>query len=299
MPFSKEFIINAAKLIEVKSVDSDFAIAKDYIMKAIKKIAKDIPYSKESDIDIYIHGSYANVTNIFFPSNLEICVELKIPQHEYTLSNNYFVAHNMPFAPRDFRAALRDALSEIIDPNCTENDKCIIIPQFGKLRHTVEITPCFSFEYTEPEGARFKGVLLYDAAVGADIITFPKVHAKNGQTKDVKCEGNFKRMVRLFKSLNAVYARENETSATRGYFIECLLFNVPDALFRGSSLDEIFIKILNYLLHANLDGYVCQNLIWQLFGSAREFWDINGAHKFIRQIKVLYKTFPSTRTMLA
>ena len=307
MPFSNELLNNASKLITVQSIDSDFAIAKEYIMKAVKKLAKATKnVVSEKTVDVYIHGSYANATNIFFPSNLEIVVELKIKPFPYTLTNNYFVQHELELTPKKFRDMLFDALHEIIDPNCTDGDKRIIMHRFGKLRHTVEITPCISFEYTEKDGAKFKGVILHDKVQGADIATFPKLHTKNGQTKDIMTEGNFKRIVRLFKTLAAVHSRETETTPVRGYFIECLLFNIPDALYRGSAgpdndreaLQEVFLKVLNYLLHANFTSYVCQNLVWHLFGNTAEFWNAKSAHEFVTNIKTMYKLFPPNRIML-
>jgi len=311
MPYSHELLNNASKLTVVQSVDSDFAIAKDFILKAVKKMAKQTKnVVSEKTVDIYIHGSYANNTNIFFPSNLEICVELKVKPYAYRLTDNYYVQHELEFTPKAFREMLFETLFEIIAPNCDQNDKCIIMEKFGKLRHTVEITPCISFEYTEVNGALFKGVILHDTTKHADIATFPKLHAKNGQTKDIMCEGNFRRIVRLFKSLAAVHSRETGAPMVRGYFIECLLFNVPDTLFRGSAsgpspqlekdiLQEIFLKVLNYLMHANIDGFVCQNLVWQLFGTAAEFWNPADAHRFISAMKLMYKQFPPTRAMLA
>jgi len=307
MPFAKEFIHNASKLVEVKSVEADLEIVKQLVTKALRNIAKINRAIKTTAVDIYIHGSYANATNVYFPSNLEVCVELKITTpFEYKLTNEYYVTHDLDTTPKMFRDLLYDALQEITQPNCSKNNKCIVLQKFGKLRHMVEITPCVSFRYIEEDhphidgkGSSFAGVLLRDAGVNADIATFPKLHAKNGQTKDIRCSGNFKRMVRMFKTLNAIHTREVGTESARGYFIECLLFNIPDQMYRGSDLDEIFLKVINYLTHADLGDSVCQNLVWHLFGNTPEFWDEDSAHRFIKMIKTMYTEFPANRTTLA
>ena len=326
MPFSPEFLKNASKELEVANIKGDFEIVAECIKKAVAAIAKVNSNVNPKNVDIYIHGSYANKTNIFFPSNLEVCVELKktkayvpskiavidpepkkLPEDfvpQYRMYNNYFVKQALDFPPEVFRKLLFQALSEITGQKCTQNEKCIVVPAFGKLRHVVEITPCFSFDYHEggtaeaDNGAVFKGVLLYDAGVHADIVTFPKLHAQNGHAKDLSSKGNFKKTVRLFKTLNAIYAREHETEPTRGYFVECLLFNVPDRLFVGTD-NDVFLKVINYLSNCDMDNFACQNLVWHLFGTAGEFWMPSKARRFIQQMSEQYKTFPEKRTLLA
>ena len=336
MPFSLEFLQNASKEVVVSTVEKDLEIVKGYINKAIEKAAKEMPYVRPKNVEIYLHGSYANKTNIFFPSNLEVCVEIRktaeyepdkitvqTPNKEtgetpikveptYHLYNNYYVEHNLEFSPKDFRDLLFEKLGEVTDQKCQIHDKVIVIPAFGKLKHIVEITPCFTFDYYDDipnmEGGvelsakapMFKGVLLYDASVGADIITFPKLHAQNGNAKDLACKGNFKKFVRMFKTMNAIANREQESEdKERGYFIECLLFNVPNQIYSGKNLSDAFIKVINYLANCDMDGFVCQNLIWQLFGSAVEFWNLSRAEQFVKLIMDLYKTFPPKRTLLA
>ena len=323
MPFSAKFLESASKEYEVSTIAADFEIATAYIKKAVAAAAKLNPNIAAKNVDIYIHGSYANKTNIWFPSNLEICVELKrtpnwepsvqstltpepkkLPANfalQYRLHNDYFVDHNLDFSPKAFRELLFIALSEATGEKCIENGKAILIPCFGKLKHVIEITPCFSFDYHEPvdNGGVFKGVLLYDASVRADIITFPRLHAQNGNTKDLRCGGNFKKCVRLFKTINAILAREFDIKPERGYFIECLLFNVPNQIFKGKDLAEVFLKVINYLANCDTEDFVCQNTIWHLFGTAAEFWTLPAAHAFIKLMRENFKTFPASRTLLA
>jgi len=302
MSFSEEFLFNASKLIEVKSIESDFG----HILRLVKKATD--KFITKTPVETYIHGSYANNTNIFFPSNLEVCVELKLPRFEYAIAGDYFINHELEYGPKEFRQDLFDTLSEIIENDvkleCLMNDKSITIPRHGPMKHSVEITPCVSFTLVEDNGAEFKGVLVHNGKTGTNIATFPKLHKRNGEAKDIRCEGNFKRFVRLFKTLKAIAVRENKEDemlnrAARGYFIECLLYNVPDNLFRGKTLNETFLKIINYLAHANLYYCVCQNDVWHLFGKATEFWNEKAAGDFIKSTKVFCREFPTTRANLA
>lgn len=324
MPFSEEFLNNASKQVVVASVQDDFEVVKKLIERAVAKVAEQMPHVLPKHVEIYMHGSYANKTNISFPSNLEICVELtktatydpKEPQR-YTIHHNYFIEHPTDFSPRDFRQLLYAELSKVVEGKIGQNDKCIVLPPFAKIRRNVEITPCFTFNYIEGEtnetlSAVFKGVLLFDKKVGEHIVTFPRIHQKNGETKDIVTGGNFKKTVRTFKTLNAIYSRENEVESSRGYFIECMLYNVPDQMFRGGAMTQsgstqaergimkdIVLKVLNWLNNCSVEEFVCQNLVWKLFGVTDEFWKVEEARNFIKAMKEMYETFPAERTLLA
>lgn len=332
MPFSNEFLHRATKEYRVQSVEADFEIARDLLNRAVVLAAKQTEHFQPSDVDIYLHGSYANKTNIFFPSDMEIIVELKrtrdydpeqFPHETFRLHNNYFVETNKEFNPADFANLLYDALNQLTDDSAIMADKWIELPKTPTMKHTLEIIPAFTFNHierapdvvTDPSiylqplqnGRIFKGILIYDRGVGSHIITFPKLHQSHGRAKDIATNGNFLRQTRLFKTLNKIGHRESDFDQTRGYFIQCLLFNVPNELFihidpreNSNSSDRIvFYKILNFLLQTDIGDFVCQNLVWELFGSAAEFWKIESGYNFIQNLKHLYTHFPSTRESLA
>jgi len=339
MPFNSAFLETAARQIEVKSVETDYDAAFALINKALKIVATQTQNVNPSDVDVYIHGSYALNTNIYFPSNLEIMVELKrtstydaesFPHPKYRLHNNYFIGTTFAFNPSDFYELMFSALQELTGRKCEAQDKFILVPAGNNIKHALEITPCFTFNYVERTGREpvitdptlqvqesfgervFPGVILYDHSASSHIVTFPRLHALNGTGKDLATRGNFLRIVRMFKTLTKIGEREMEWNPTRGYFIQCLLFNVPNRLFLSNieqtqtldptttgDIDAIFYKVLNYLLNANYDEFVCQNLVWKLFGAAREFWDPNSAKTFIKNMHELYITFPESRTNLA
>lgn len=348
MPFNNEFFYNAYKPIKVPSIDTDFEQAKKLIGEALKIASQKNYYIDPNEIDIYIHGSYACGANIYFPSNLEIMLELKktpsynpdeYPHKKYRLYNDYFVETQLEFNPVDFSKILYDALVELTNGNVAQHDKFIEIPRQKGIRHNLEITPCFTFNYVEqvvprkldnsdPEFSKnariFRGVMLYNHDVKKHIFTFPKLHARNGQAKDAATRGNFMKMVRLFKTLNKIGMRELDFDTTRGYFVQCLLFNVPNELFiireRGDrnvnveasnpmiarkdnvpfdpDIPKIFYRILNYLINIDFASFVSQNLVWGLFGQADEFWRIQYAHEFVQNIKRMYDNFPPERSTL-
>ena len=95
----------------------------------------------------------------------------------------------------------------------------------------------------------------------------------------------------------------DEPGTATGYFIECMLYNVPNKLFLnidgGAGLTDVFNKVINYLLHCDLEKFICQNHVWQLFADANEFWNVRHAGDYLGAIVHLYNIFPPNREFLA
>jgi hypothetical protein len=309
MSFCNEFLFNATKLVTV-DVEGDFAFVKDIINRAVASI---LPKRGAPKVDVYIHGSYANATNNFFPSKLEVMCELKIPKFNYILTDEYYISHELEYGAREFALELYEAINGVFakltnakvkPPECESTEKCILIPKHGTLKHDIEITPGVSCIFNDEQGGEFAGVMLFDHDANRDIITFPKLHQKNGEMKDLTTHGNFKKMVRLFKTIRNIMTREHMHDPhvhqpIRGYFIECLLYNVPDAMYSSDNMHDNFLMIINYLAHADFSRFCCQNRIWHLFGLANEFTNERDAHKFITAVKLFYHEFDPERKTLA
>ena len=72
------------------------------------------------------------------------------------------------------------------------------------------------------------------------------------------------------------------------YFIECLLYNVPDGLFKPK-LAPTYAGIVDWLSTAKLDGFECQNGRTNLFGSGKEQWLVKKAKAFVRALQGLWE----------
>jgi hypothetical protein len=127
------------------------------------------------------------------------------------------------------------------------------------------------------------------------VVSYPEQHHARGLKKEQTTNSRYKRTIRMFKA-----ARNHliENHAIRdgiapSYFIECLLYNVPDDLFR-QRLDQSYIGIVGYLAAANLQQLRCQNGIRELFGPSRDLWSIDYAQKFIRALRRLWEKWPKS-----
>ena len=97
--------------------------------------------------------------------------------------------------------------------------------------------------------------------------------------------------VRMFKNarnyiVDLKYISDNLAPS---YFIECLLYNVPDEYFDGNESNCMF-NVLKWLFnHRNsLGGMVCQNGITNLFGNSSTQWNTSDAKLFIEKLVYLW-----------
>ena len=75
--------------------------------------------------------------------------------------------------------------------------------------------------------------------------------------------------------------------AAPSYFIECLLYNVPDRLF-SQQLGDTYVDVLQWLGSAQTRGFRSQSGIVELFGSRPEQWSIDEMRRFTAALQLLW-----------
>jgi hypothetical protein len=81
----------------------------------------------------------------------------------------------------------------------------------------------------------------------------------------------------------------NKTASS--YFIECLLYNVPNDLFK-ESFSQTYSDIVKYLKSVNLKQFKSQNGVRQLFGKSKDLWNVGDAQKFILALEQMWRKWP-------
>jgi len=93
--------------------------------------------------------------------------------------------------------------------------------------------------------------------------------------------GWYKPTVRMFKNLRTYLTGHRLLSEDNApsYFLECLIYNVPDAAF-GPTWQKTFVQAWNWLWQtAPVSEILCQNEQLLLFGTSTEQWQISGAYQ--------------------
>ncbi len=131
--------------------------------------------------------------------------------------------------------------------------------------------------------AHEKGVTFFTSS-GSRLINYPKQHSRNLTQKHQGTNGNFKPAIRIFKNLRSklVTDRMIASDTAPSYFVEGLLYNVPDEKFSGNRSTVVF-NVLQWL-HAATDrsNFVCADEQYYLLRDGDEVcWPIANGKEFI------------------
>ena len=253
--------------------------------------------------EIFLQGSYKNSTTVDGDSDVDVVVmlkktftrdtsklskeELKMYSEDYSTAT-YLWSH--------FREDVTSALNFHKDTEITKlGNKCIKI----KVNNfDTDVIPCLQYriykKYSRPDKDNenyIEGIKIHNTSTNEEIINFPKQHYENGNQKSGSTDGKYKQAVRMFKNArNHIIDVKNVPLNAPSYFIECLLYNVPDECYT-TSLDSTYCDVVNYLIELtpeNMEKLFCQNEMTLMFGKENTQWDVPYATKLIREYVKLW-----------
>ena len=168
----------------------------------------------------------------------------------------------------------------------------------GRGRIKADVVPALTFRkyvyfYSSSLESHEEGIRFLNSA-GLPITNFPKHHIANGEAKNAegRTNGWYKPTVRIFK--NARNRLINDGTIPKdscpSYSVECLLYNALDACF-GTTWQNTYISVVNYLWTLPFDNCFCQNGIIPLFGTSSVQWNTDAATRFLSGLRDLWKNW--------
>jgi hypothetical protein len=118
-----------------------------------------------------------------------------------------------------------------------------------------------------------RGGVFFRDLEGRPIVNFPKQHRLNGNAKDARTGGRFKDAVRAAKRARPAAGLADAPS----YLLECLLFNVPDDVYRSGDP----LAWLRRCPRSDLAAMLCQNGVNRIFGPGPDQWEPGTAARII------------------
>lgn len=163
-----------------------------------------------------------------------------------------------------------------------KGDKCVHVGGAGD-RFNADVVPCC--EYRTYRNGYAAGIAYWTRS-GMQVVNYPELHYDNGTDKSARCNGNYKRMIRVFKN-----ARNAAGSDFPSYFLECLLYNVGDHRYSGGH-SAMFAGILTDLFYAkgtrSMASWLCQNGQQAMFGNAIHQVDLGLAYRLVDALVALW-----------
>lgn len=227
------------------------------------------PYANRS-YTAFLQGSYANTTNIYADSDVDIILRLEsiyysdlselTPEDKAAYDFNFSLAQ---YSWAKFREEVIEQLTRIYGEAVNPGKKAIFVAGYGQ-RRDADILPAAEFrryfEFASVTAQRYVEGICFWLPDGTQIVNYPKQHSTNCTAKHQHTGGWFKPVVRIIKNMR-------NTMTTRGlivdglapsYFLEGMLYNVPNGLF-GISYRQTLVNAMNWLHACDRSKLECAN----------------------------------------
>ncbi|HEV2528870.1 MAG TPA: nucleotidyltransferase [Thermomicrobiales bacterium] len=247
--------------------------------------------------EIFLQGSYRNYTNISADSDVDIVIMSTMDWLANTDELNYFeeIAYHGDYAQSTYSLSqMRSDVTTVLEDRfgrhaVNPGNKAIRLDGEPGVRRAADIVVANEYRsyhsYSSSNRTDYTSGIYFSPLDGGEpIINYPKQHYSNGTLKQDSSGEWFKRTVRIFKNARnyLIDNDEIEGDIASSYFIQCLLYNVPDRCYGGGHRLN-FDDVLEWLLdqQGDMDGFICQNGISMLFGSSNQQWNEEDAVMFL------------------
>jgi len=239
--------------------------------------AAETPYTGKS-YSVFLQGSYGNDTNIYTESDVDIVIQLNdcfqsdVEALSQAEKDAYNALDNAVYTHIDFKRDVVKVLGDKYGSDLKVGNKAITLEARGNRRKTDVITSIQFrryYKFRSIHDQRYdEGICFYDLA-GKRIVNYPRQHSANCTTKHQTTNKWFKPMVRVLKNMRSKLVEDKMIKAdvAPSYYIEGLLYNVPNELF-GNSYGDTFANCVNWILEADRSKFLCVNEQYYLLREA-------------------------------
>jgi hypothetical protein len=252
------------------------------------------PYPAKN-IDVHLQGSYGNSTNVWADSDVDV-VLCHTGAFYYDISRmnraeqdafEAIFSVNAVYGYAEFKRDAESFITHLYNGVVT-GKKALHIPGANN-RRNADVLVCQQFRryYSYEPGVHgcHYGVA-FDVS-GSRFENFPKQHAENCTAKHQATNQNFKRMVRIFKNMRNSMIKEGllAEKVAPSYFIESMLYNVPNDKFTGS-YQNMWVECFNSVVTAEEAKLTtASGLHWLVRDSSSVCWPSTKFHTFTAALK--------------
>lgn len=222
------------------------------------------------DFKVFLQGSYGNDTNIYSESDVDVVIQLDsvfyhdleslpLDQQDAFKRAHPDATYNYNDFKKDVLAHLQAKFGVAVKPG----QKAVKIEAYGN-RRSADVLVATEFRRYH----RFRAVndqdytlgICFFTASGTRVANYPRQHSENCTAKHQATRGWFKPMVRILKNLREKLVDEKSIASgvAPSYYIEGLLYNVPNNKF-GGSYEDSFVNCIDWILEADRSKFVCAN----------------------------------------
>jgi hypothetical protein len=220
---------------------------------AISQVTAAIRSKFANSVSIFLQGSYRNNTNVRRDSDVDVVVrhdgyfyhdinrlsDSDKAIYEANRSNNGITFEQLK---EDVLTALRDSFGR----DAVRKNKCIEV-RGNSNRVTADVIPCFVHKrFATLTTIEAKGIQFYTED-NIKIVSFPDQHYENGVEKTNSTARMYKRTVRILKVIRNILVEQGiiNENLVSSFFIECLVYNVPNNLFISGNYRQTLKNVIS------------------------------------------------------
>lgn len=249
-------------------------------------------YSNRS-YSIFLQGSYGNDTNIYSDSDVDVVILLDdlfytdlsnlTPEEKALYESGRSGAG---YTYDEFKVAVIKQLKKKFGAAVKPGKKAILIEGNGSRR---DCDVLVAAEVRRYNSYKHHGDTNYNVGIcfwtqdGNRIINFPKQHSENCTNKHQNTNNWFKPSVRIIKNMrNSMIGKGYlKDGIAPSYFLEGMLWNVPNINFGGSYEDTI-VKSINWVINCDRTKLACANdLYWLCRPNSSVCWTTENLQTFL------------------
>jgi hypothetical protein len=256
------------------------------------------------DFGVFLQGSYGNDTNIWSESDVDVIIRLN-STFQYDISSlpdaqkdAFNIAHagNASYTYGTFKDDVAKHLKSRFGEDVQPGKKAIKVKANGSRRNAdvvvaIEFRRYQSF-FSLTNQSYLSGICFYTPSWDK-IINYPKQHSDNCTTKHQATKSYFKPMVRILKNARVKLVNDGKIDSpgvAPSYFLEGLMYNVPNSLFAGSYQDAM-VAAVNWIVAQDRSKFVTANEQFYLLGNSAVAWEAAKCDAFLSSFINLWKNW--------
>ncbi len=207
------------------------------------------------DIEVYVKGSYANKTNVRADSDVDVAVQCNEALYSDEAKPGTKPAgtpYNGIWTPTRLRSELKEALEAKFDSQVDDSGSTAFRINSSSARVDADVVPCFDYRYYLSSGEIRDGAKVFKKD-GTSLVNYSRQQLENGEAKDCRTGDDYKSAVRIMKRVENLMVENGVHRVVPSFFVECLVYNCLDDLFRRSTWTSA-IKGIIYHIWSNLEG---------------------------------------------
>lgn len=259
-----ETIVQLSQLKNKEKVQDFYTKALSFLTASLGELvdSRQVQNFDEKTTKIFPMGEYTNNTFIDEMGELEIVVASSNPQLE--LANSILSKHKNTkgndgaLLAMGTYADLIPKLAQIMSQYFAEKTTFLLVDDGMKIFCAKEFGFKILIRFATYSESDSNAILLFwnplrNSSQKIDLFSYNE----QMDTKDDLTKGNYKKVVRIFKNLRKSILMNKWMTASQmnKYFIELIVFNIPNTLLCGENIEKVFYKSLNFLLNCNVGKF--------------------------------------------